>query len=61
MKFKVGDKVIKDSGDYIYDGTVVGAFRKLSGIPRYIVEDNRGLLFIFNEKSLKIHANEPNG
>ncbi len=53
MKFKIGDKVIKSTGDYIFNGIVVCSFKKLSGKIRYVVEDNRGLLFIFNEKQLQ--------
>jgi len=51
-RFEVGDRVEKTSGDYTYEGTVVSVFKKLSGKIRLVVEDNRGLLFIFNEKSL---------
>ena len=51
--FKVGDQVEKVGGDYIFDGTVVSVFEKLSKVVRVVVEDNRGLLFIFNEKSLR--------
>lgn len=51
---KVGDRVKKDSGDYTYEGTVVARFTKLSGKVRFVVEDDRGLLFIFNEKQLKV-------
>ncbi len=52
MKFKIGDKVKKIGGDYQYEGTVVAVFTKLSGKTRLIVEDSRGLLFIFNEKGI---------
>jgi hypothetical protein len=53
-KFQVGDRVHKDSGDYTFEGEVVAAFAKKSGTVRYVVEDDRGLLFIFNESSLKL-------
>lgn len=53
MKFKKGDSVYKDSGDYTFSGKVVAAFRKLSNVDRYVVEDDRGLLFIFSESNLK--------
>jgi len=52
MEFKVGDRVRKDKGDYIYEGIVVAVFTKLSGKVRLVVEDDRGLLFIFNQKQL---------
>lgn len=51
---KVGDRVIKDTGDYTYEGIIVGVITKLSGKVRYVVEDYRGLLFIFNRKQLKL-------
>lgn len=47
------DVVIKDSGDYVYEGIIVGIIEKLSGAKRYAVEDNRGLLFIFNASQLR--------
>lgn len=52
--YEIGDSVIKDSGDYIFNGKVVAAFHKLSGKTRYVVEDDRGLLFIFTEKQLHL-------
>lgn len=53
MKFNIGDKVYKVSG-YIFEGTVVAAFCKLDGQPRYVVEmdGNAGLLHIFNGSQL---------
>ena len=51
--YRVGDGVEKTGGDYRFEGTVVAAFRKKSGVVRYVVEDSRGLLFIFSEKDLK--------
>jgi len=50
----IGDRVRKDSGDYIFEGIIVSRFAKLSGKVRIVVEDWRGLLFIFNEKQLKV-------
>lgn len=52
LSYKLEDKVKKTSGDYIYEGTIVGIVCKLNGTIRYVVEDNRGLLFIFNEAQL---------
>jgi hypothetical protein len=52
-KFWFGDKVRKTGGDYRFDGVVVCAFTKLSGARRYVVEDNRGILHIFNEAQLE--------
>jgi len=51
---KVGDKVEKVGGDYQFSGTVVAKFKKLTGKVRLVVEDDRGLLFMFNEKSLEV-------
>ena len=42
QQFKIGDKVSKVGGDYKFDGVVVAAFEKLSGVVRYVVEDARG-------------------
>lgn len=47
--FKVGDTVVKNSGDYRFLGIVVSVFTKLSGVVRYVVENDDGVLFIFNE------------
>ena len=56
MKFNllVGDTVRKVGGDYTYEGVVVARFYKVSGLVRFVVEDFRGLLFIFNESSLEL-------
>lgn len=52
---KEGDRVIKDSGDYTYEGTIVADFNKKSGIRRFVVEhDELGLLFVFNEQQLRV-------
>jgi len=45
---KVGHKVKKVGGDYSYEGLVVAVVVKLSGRIRYVVEDDKGMLFIFN-------------
>lgn len=53
--FKVGDKVCKQGGDYRYDGIVVAAFSKAKNPNeiRYVVEDDKGTLHIFNDKNLQ--------
>jgi hypothetical protein len=53
-KFKEGDIVCKEGGDYTFEGTVVGVVTKLSDQIRFVVEDSRGLLFIFNSGQLKL-------
>ena len=50
--FALGAKVSKGGGDYRFDGVVVAAFRKLSGVVRYVVEDDRGVLHIYSEANL---------
>lgn len=50
----VGTKVRKETGDYVYEGIVVSRFTKQSGKLRYVVEDSRGLLFIFSHDQLTI-------
>lgn len=52
MSFKVGDKVYKIGGDYTFEGVVVAAFQKLSGVERFVVEDDRGVLHVYSEKVL---------
>ena len=53
MKFNVGDKVEKVGGDYTFEGIVVSVFEKLSGAIRLVVEDDRGVLHVYNEKILR--------
>jgi len=53
-KFIIGDRVWKRSGDYTFEGTVIVVFEKLSGVRRLIVEDDRGMLLIFNERQLDL-------
>lgn len=45
---KVGDKVIKGGGDYVFKGTIQSVFTKRSGVTRYVVENDDGILHIFN-------------
>lgn len=52
---RIGDRVEKTGGDYWFEGTIIAKFTKLrTGLLRFVVEDDRGLLFIFSEKSLKL-------
>ena len=50
----VGTRVAKVGGDYRFDGIVVASFTKLSGVIRYAVEDDRGVLHIYGPKNLRI-------
>ena len=52
--YKRGDYVVKDSGDYIYEGRIAFFGTKFSsGALRYVVENGDGLLLIMSEKQLK--------
>jgi len=53
MKFKLGDYVIKDKGDYIFRGYVVAVFTKRCGAARLVVENGDGILHIFSEHNLR--------
>ena len=52
--FNEGDPVIKRAGDYTFRGIVLAVFRKRSGAPRYAVENDDGLIHIFNHEQLSI-------
>lgn len=52
FNFNKGDRVEKRKGDYTFNGVVVARFAKRSGAERYVVEDDRGLLFIFSQGQL---------
>lgn len=52
-RFLVGDKVKKVGGDYTFVGVVVARFTKLSGLIRYVVEDDRGVLHVYNDRNLE--------
>lgn len=47
-RIEIGDRVAKTSGDYTFEGHVVTIFIKRSGVVRIVVEDDRGVLFIFD-------------
>ena len=51
--FPIGTKVAKVGGDYSFEGVVVAAFQKLSGVVRYVVEDDRGVLHVYSDKVLR--------
>jgi hypothetical protein len=58
MMFSVGDRVWKRTGDYVFEGLVVAAFNKRSGVPRLVVEDGRGILMIFNARQLQLKCED---
>ena len=59
--YKVGDLVEKVGGDYTFVGHVVSVFEKLSGAIRLVIEDDRGVLHVYNEKILRLVDHKPNG
>ena len=59
--FNVGDLVEKVGGDYTFKGNIVSVFEKLSGAVRLVVEDDRGVLHVYNEKILRLVDHKPNG
>ena len=59
--YKVGDLVEKVGGDYTFVGIVVAVFEKLSGAIRLVIEDDRGVLHVYNEKILRLVDHKPNG
>jgi len=50
---KVGDKVERVNSDYRFVGTVVSVFEKTTGQTRYVVEDDRGVLFIWRRNNME--------
>jgi len=56
----VGDRVSKRSGDYRFAGEVRAGFYKKSGVVRYVVENDDGILHIFSRQQLEReeHAEE---
>jgi len=55
MKFKVGDRVVKVTGDYSIIGTIIAAFKTLCGNERYVLEAEvpPGLLHIYGPNNLE--------
>ena len=53
QEFLVGDHVIKPTGDYTFEGVVLAAFQKKSGVWRYVVENPEGILHIFSGTQLR--------
>jgi hypothetical protein len=50
--FELKDFVYKKGGDYTYEGYIVGVITKKSGQIRYVVENDKGMLFIFSKVQL---------
>jgi len=54
MKFNIGDQVVKEGGDYRFTGLVVAVFLKRSGAIRVVVENDDGIVHVFNETQLQL-------
>ena len=48
LDYMVGRRYRKERGDYVFEGECVAVFLKKSGAVRVVLEDARGLLFIFS-------------
>lgn len=59
--FREGDRVIKRDDDYIFAGVVIAAFRKRDGSPRYAVENDEGVIHVFDQGRLEYigHVESP--
>ena len=51
--FKKGDLVTKVGGDYHFSGFVVAKFKKSTGVTRYVVEDQHGVLHIYTSQYIR--------
>ena len=47
-------RVIKDGGDYTFEGEVRCIFTKRSGAIRYVVENDAGIVHIFSAKNIRL-------
>lgn len=52
-EINVGDTVERVNSDYKFVGTIRSVFQKNSGLTRFVVEDDRGILFIWNRKNFE--------
>lgn len=53
-QMKVGDIVLKYSGDYQLEGEVRSVFTTKSGKIRYVVEHDPGFLHIYSKSNIKL-------
>ena len=51
---KVGDRVLKYTGDYQLEGVIVAVFKTLADKTRYVVEHKGGLLHIYSEANIRL-------
>jgi hypothetical protein len=55
-KFTEGQRVVKETGDYTFEGDIRSVFSKRSGAIRYCVENDEGVIHIFSEHQLVLKA-----
>lgn len=58
---RVGDRIVKDTGDYHFVGEVRAIFPKRSGVVRLVAENASGLLFIFTPKQVRVALGDAAG
>lgn len=51
---KIGDNVLKYSGDYQLEGIIVSVFTTLKGNVRYVVEHSPGFLHIYSANNIRL-------
>lgn len=51
-------KVRRINSDYHFIGTIVSQFTKIAGQERFVVEDDRGTLFIMSRKNFEVLADD---
>lgn len=56
MNGLVGQRVVKDGGDYRFEGEIMARFAKKSGAVRVVVENEDGVLHIFSLTQLRVVA-----
>jgi hypothetical protein len=55
-RFTEGQRVVKETGDYKFEGEIRSVFSKRSGAIRYCVENDEGIIHIFSEHQLVLKA-----
>jgi hypothetical protein len=58
--FREGDRVEKVTGDYYFNGVVRAVFENGAGNIRLVVENDHGVLHIYNPKQLRHARSEEN-
>lgn len=54
QQFKIGDKVLKYTGDYQIEGEIRAVFDTKAGKVRYVVEHYGGMLHIYSDNNLRL-------